>query len=104
TDLSLPATVCILSQQVAITNAILLRVFCRHKACRNVRLAQILFLDLRRSIKTCQKMEASTTQPPAPPEQLQARPAAPEPQPPYHKPRMTTVRKSPKSLPRRKTS
>jgi ElaB/YqjD/DUF883 family membrane-anchored ribosome-binding protein len=41
---------CILSQQVASTNAILFRTFCRHKSCSNVRTAQILFHDLKRSI------------------------------------------------------
>jgi ElaB/YqjD/DUF883 family membrane-anchored ribosome-binding protein len=41
---------CILSQQVASTNAILFLAFCRHKSCSTLRLAQILFHDLKRSI------------------------------------------------------
>src|SRR5215216_3447000 len=108
-------TVCILSQQVARTNAILFHTFCRHKSCSIVQLAQNLFRDLKRSIPICQTMEASTK------EQLEleqpvreeqehtapqpVRPARLEPAqlPLYRKPHMTTVRRSLKSLLRPKT-
>jgi ElaB/YqjD/DUF883 family membrane-anchored ribosome-binding protein len=41
---------CILSQQDAGTNAMAFLTFCRHKSCSTLRLAQILFHDLKRSI------------------------------------------------------
>src|SRR6185369_14232524 len=117
---------CILSQQVASTNAILFLTFGRHKSCSTPQLAQILFFDLKRSIPTCQTMEASTKEQPEPLEHLELREppaptdraAAPQPQVRlvqpdreqepapqrlYHKQHTTTARRSLRLLRKRKT-